>query len=111
MSSEREKIATKVERDSEDLKKAEYMQDKIGEEYERIVSSVTQFGIFVELENTVEGLIRFENLGDEYFIYDEERKRLIGEKTKKTYKIGDKVKIKVISANKLLRQIDFELKK
>ncbi len=111
MSSEREKIATKVERDSEDLKKAEYMQDKIGEEYEGIVSSVTQFGIFVELENTVEGLIRFENLGDEYFIYDEERKRLIGEKTKKTYKIGDKVKIKVISANKLLRQIDFELKK
>ena len=76
-SSEREKVATKVERDSEDLKKAEYMQNKIGEEYEGIVSSVTQFGIFVELENTVEGLIRFENLGDEYFIYDEERKRLI----------------------------------
>ena len=79
-SSDREKVATKVERDSEDLKKAEYMQDKIGEEYDGIVSSVTQFGIFVELENTVEGLIRFENLGDEYFISDEERKRLIGEK-------------------------------
>ncbi len=110
LSSEREKIATKVERDSEDLKKAEYMQDKIGEEYEGIVSSVTQFGIFVELENTIEGLIRFENLGDEYFIYDEERKRLIGERTNKTYKIGDKVKIKVISANKALRQIDFEIK-
>ncbi len=107
-SSEREKVATKVERDSEDLKKAEFMQDKIGEEYEGIVSSVTQFGIFVELENTVEGLIRFENLGNEYFIYDEERKRLIGERTNKTYKIGDKVKIKVISANKILRQIDFE---
>ena len=87
------------------------MQDKIGEEYEGIVSSVTQFGIFVELENTVEGLIRFENLGDEYFIYDEERKRLIGEKTNITYKIGDKVKIRVISANKMLRQIDFEIVK
>ena len=110
-SSEREKVATKVERDSEDLKKAEYMQNKIGEEYEGIVSSVTQFGIFVELENTVEGLIRFENLGDEYFIYDEERKRLIGEKTNTTYKIGDKVKIRVISANKMLRQIDFEIVK
>lgn len=109
LSSEREKVATKVERDSEDLKKAEYMENKIGEEYEGIVSSVTQFGIFVELENTVEGLIRFENLGDEYFIYDEERKRLIGEKTNKTYKIGDKVKIRVISANKMLRQIDFEI--
>lgn len=110
-SSDREKVATKVERDSEDLKKAEFMQDKIGEEYEGIVSSVTQFGIFVELENTVEGLIRFENLGDEYFIYDEERKRLIGEKTNITYKIGDKVKIRVISANKMLRQIDFEIVK
>lgn len=109
MSSEREKVATKVERDSEDMKKAEFMQDKIGQEYEGIVSSVTQFGIFVELENTVEGLIRFENLGNEYFIYDEDRKRLIGENSNKVYKIGDKVKIRVISANKLLRQIDFEI--
>ena len=108
-SSEREKVATKVERESEDLKKAEYMENKIGEEYDGIVSSVTQFGMFVELENTVEGLIRFENLGNEYFIYDEERKRLIGERTNKMYKIGDKVKIKVISANKILRQIDFEI--
>lgn len=108
-SSEREKIATKVEREAEDLKKAEYMESRIGEEYEGIVSSITQFGMFVELQNTVEGLIRFENLGDEYFIYDEERKRLIGEKTNKTYKIGDKVNIRVISANKLLRQIDFEI--
>ena len=108
-SSEREKIATKVERDSEDLKKAEYMEGKIGEIYTGIVSSVTQFGIFVELENTVEGLIRFENLGNEYFIYDENRKRLIGEKTNTTYSIGDMVKIRVISANKMLRQIDFEI--
>lgn len=109
MSSEREKVATKAERDSEDMKKAEFMQDKIGQEYEGIVSSVTQFGIFVELENTVEGLIRFENLGNEYFIYDENRKRLIGENSNKVYKLGDKVKIRVVSANKLLRQIDFEI--
>ena len=108
-SSEREKIATKVEREAEDIKKAEYMESKIGEEYEGIISSVTSFGVFVELKNTVEGLIRFEDLGDEYFIYDEDRKRLIGEKTNKTYKIGDKVKIKVKNASKLLRQIDFEL--
>ena len=110
-SSEREKVATKAERDSEDMKKAEFMQDKIGQEFDGIISSVTQFGIFVELENTVEGLIRFENLGNEYFIYDEERKRLIGENSNKVYKIGDKVKIRVISANKLLRQIDFEIVK
>ena len=108
-SSEREKLATTVERESEKIKKAEYMEGKIGEEYEGIVSSVTQFGIFVQLENTVEGLIRFEKLGDEYFIYDEERKMLIGERTNTIYKIGDKVKIRVINASKLLRQIDFEI--
>lgn len=108
-SSDREKVATTVEREAEDIKKAEYMEDKIGNEYDGIVSSITSFGMFVELENTVEGLIRFENLGSEYFIYDEERKRLIGERTNTTYKIGDKVKIRVAKASKLLRQIDFEI--
>lgn len=68
--------------------------------------------MFVELENTIEGLIRFEDLGsDEYFIYDEERKILTGEHTKKTYKIGDVVTIKVKNASKELRQIDFEINK
>ena len=108
-SSEREKIATLVERTAQDIKKAEYMESKIGEEYKGIISSITSFGMFVELENTVEGLIRFENLGNEYFIYDEDKKRLIGERTNKIYKIGDRVKIKVTNANKLLRQIDFEI--
>ena len=108
-SSEREKIATKVERESEDIKKAEYMENKIGEIYEGIISSITSFGMFVQLENTVEGLVRFEDLGDEYFYYDNDRKILIGERTNKTYKIGDKVNIKVKNASKLLRQIDFEI--
>lgn len=107
-SSECEKTAQKVERDAEDIKKAEYMQNKVGEEYEGIISSITSFGIFVELENTVEGLIRFENLGDEYFIYDEDNKTLIGEKTKVMYYIGDKILIRVISASKQTRKIDFE---
>lgn len=108
-SSDREKIAQKVERDSEDIKKAEYMQNKIGEEYEGIVSSITSFGMFVELENTVEGLIRFENLGNEYFIYDQERKILIGEQSNTIYKIGQRVRIRVIEANKELRRISFEI--
>ena len=107
--SERERTATKVEREAEDIKKAEYMENKIGEEYEGIISSVTNFGIFVELENTVEGLVRYETLGDEYFIYNEERREAIGEQTHKVYKIGDKVKIRVVDANKLLRRIDFEI--
>lgn len=108
-SSEREKIAQKVERDSEDIKKAEYMEKKIGEEYEGVISSITSFGMFVELENTVEGLIRFENLGNEYFIYDQDRKLLIGEQTHTVYKIGQTVKIKVIEANKELRRVSFEI--
>ena len=107
-SSDREKVAQKVERDSVDIKMAEYMEDKIGKEYEGIVSSITSFGMFVELENTVEGLIRFDDLGNEYFIYDDERKTLLGEKTKTMYKIGDKIRVRVIKANKQLRQIDFE---
>lgn len=107
--SERERVATKVEREAEDIKKAEFMESKIGEEYEGIVSSVTNFGIFVELDNTVEGLIRYEKLGNEYFIYNEETRQAIGEHTGKVYQIGDKVKIRVANASKLMRQIDFEI--
>lgn len=107
-SSDREKIATQVERDSVDIKKAEYMSKKIGEQYEGIISGVTQFGVFVELENTVEGLIRFENLGDEYYEYDADHKILIGERTKETFKIGDKINIEVIDANKQEKRISFK---
>ena len=107
--SERERVATKVEREAIDMKKAEYMEGKIGEEYNGIISSITNFGIFVELDNTVEGLIRYEKLGDEYYIYNEEKREAIGEKTNKTYKIGEKVRIKVADANKMLRRIDFEI--
>ena len=109
-SSERESVATKVERDAEKIKKAEYMEKHIGEVYEGVVSSITSFGMFVELENTVEGLIRFDDMGsNDYFIYDEDRRILIGERTKKTYSIGDKVTIRVKYASKLLRYIDFEI--
>ncbi len=109
-SSDCEKIATKAEREAEDIKKAEFMEDKIGEEFDGIISSITSFGMFVELESTVEGLIRFENMGaNEYYIYDENRKTLVGEKSNRVFKIGDKVKIRVIEANKLIRKIAFEL--
>ena len=107
-SSEREKIAQKVERDAESIKKAEFMQSKIGEIYTGIISNITQFGMFVELDNTVEGLVRFEDMGNEYYIYDEERKTLRGEKTNSVYKIGQEVTIKVKNADKLTRKIEFE---
>ena len=107
-SSEREKIAQKVEREAIQIKMAEYMQEKVGEEYDGVISSITSFGMFVELENTVEGLIRFENLGEDYYIYDENHKTLFGERTKTIFKIGDSIRIRVIRANKELREIDFE---
>lgn len=107
-SSEREKIAQKVEREAIQIKMAEYMQEKVGEEFDGVISSITSFGMFVELENTVEGLIRFENLGEDYYIYDENRKTLFGERTKTIFKIGDSIRIRVIRANKELREIDFE---
>lgn len=108
-SSERERVAQKVERDAEKIKKAEYMQKKIGEQYDGVVSGVTQFGMFVELENTVEGLIRFEDLGNEYFDYDDQRKTLRGEKSNKIYRVGDKVRIEVKASDKTTRRIDFKL--
>ena len=88
------------------------MQNKIGKEYEGIVSGITAFGMFVELENTVEGLIKFEDLGNEYFRYNDENKTLIGENSKKIYKIGDKIKEirleKGISQQDLAAKCNFE---
>lgn len=108
-SSECEQIATKAERASEDIKKAEYMESKIGEEYEGIISSITSFGMFVELENTIEGLVRLADINDDYYIYDDINKQLIGKETGKIYKLGQKVKIKVANADKQTRKIDFWL--
>ena len=72
------------------------------------ISSVTEFGLFVELENTIEGLIKFENLGNDYYIYNEERKTLAGEKTKEIFTIGDKIKVKILEANKSTRKIELK---
>lgn len=108
-SSEMEQEEEEAERDLYEIKKCEYMQKHLGEIYDGSISGVTSFGIFVELENTVEGLIRLENMKDDYYIYDENNMKLIGKRTNKVFKLGDKIKIKVVNANKLLRRIDFEL--
>ena len=108
-SSERELAATNAERDVNDMKMAEYMESHIGEVYEGIISSVTSFGIFVELPNLVEGLIHISNIPGDYYEYVPELLSLIGKSTKKTYRIGDKLKVRVISASKETAQIDFEI--
>ncbi len=110
-SSEREISAMEAERDTDDLKKAEYMAERLGEVYTGIISSVTSFGMFVELENTVEGLVRMSDLDDDYYIYDEKKRQLIGEHLHRTYKIGDEVSIMVARADSESRQIDFVLDK
>lgn len=108
-SSERERAAELAERDVKDYYKAVYMEDKVGEEYDGVVSSVTSFGIFIELPNTVEGLSRLANMGDDYYIYDEMTYTIIGERTRKTYKIGDPVRIRVDKVNVDLREVDFKI--
>ncbi|WP_308637319.1 ribonuclease R [Paenibacillus silvisoli] len=106
-SSERERVAVDAERDTEKLKKCEYMLDKVGEEFEGIISSVTSFGIFVELPNTVEGLIRLSELSDDYYHFHEQHMLLIGERTSKTFRIGDEVRIRVERVNMDEHTIDF----
>lgn len=108
-SSKMERIADEIERDCDKIKIAEYMSDKIGEEYEGVVSGVTSFGIFVELENSVEGLVHISNMVDDFYIFDNEKRELYGKTGGKTFKLGDKVKIKVYGVSIARAEIDFEL--
>ena len=107
--SECEKIATEVERDFDDLFMAKYMARHLGEEYEGVISSITSFGMYVKLDNTVEGFVRAADLKDDYYIYNEKDLTLTGEHTGKVYKIGDDVRIEVFAVNTALREIDFIL--
>ena len=107
-SSVAEKNAQKAEREIIDIKKAEYMQNKIGEKYYGIISGVTSFGVFVELKNTVEGLIRFDDLGNDYYVYDDNRKTLTGERTKETFSLGNKIYVEVLEASKDTGRIRFK---
>ncbi|MFT4143776.1 MAG: ribonuclease R [Mobilitalea sp.] len=106
-SSQTERRADESEREVEKLKKVEYMMAHIGETFEGVISGITSWGMYVELPNTVEGMIRVSDMKDDYYIYDEERYQMIGEHTKKIYKLGQKVMVEVVNADKVLRTIDF----
>ncbi len=110
-SSEREVAAVDAERDVLDMKMAEYMEDHIGEEYDGIITTITNFGFFVELPNLVEGLVHVQTLKGDYFTYVPDLLSMIGKSTKKTYRIGDKVKVRCIGASKETSMVDFELVK
>ncbi|MBS2771277.1 ribonuclease R [Anoxybacillus rupiensis] len=104
-----ERRAVEAERETDDLKKTEFMEDKIGMEFDGIISSVTNFGLFVELPNTIEGLVHVSYLTDDYYRYDEHHYAMIGERTGKMYRIGDEITVRVINVNKEERIVDFEI--
>lgn len=108
-SSNMERRAVEAERETDDLKKAEFMLDKIGEVYDGIINSVTNFGLFVELPNTVEGLVHVSYLTDDYYRYDEQHFAMIGERTGNIFRIGDEITIRVVNVNKDERSVDFEV--
>ena len=109
-SSDREMASVDCEREVEDMKMAEYMESHIGEEFDGIISSVTSFGMFVELDNLIEGLVSLRDMPD-FFVYDEERMTLTGEKSHVKYTIGERVRVKVVRASKEDKTIDFEVVK
>lgn len=107
--SQRERLAVDAERETDDLKKAEFMLQRVGEEFEGVISGVTSFGIFVELPNTIEGLVHVSYLTDDYYHYHEKMYALVGERTGKQYRIGDVVQVRVSNVNVDERAIDFEI--
>ncbi|GMQ59245.1 ribonuclease R [Vallitalea sediminicola] len=107
--SETERTAEEAERETIKLKKVQYMEKHIGEKFEGVISGVTAWGLYVELPNTVEGLVHVTTLDDDYYIFDEKKHIFIGERTSKIYRMGEAVRISVLSVNKVERTIDFEL--
>ncbi len=102
-----ERRADEAERETEKMKKCEYMEDRIGEEFDGVISGVTNWGFYVELPNTVEGLVHINELRDDYYIFDEEHLELRGEMTNRSYKLGQKIRVQVVGTDKFARTIDF----
>lgn len=107
--SSRERIAIEAERDVDDMKKAEYMERFIGRDFTGVISGVTKFGFFVELDNTVEGLVHISTLHDDYYHYDEHSYCLIGERTGRKYRMGQTVAVRCVDASRFKKQVDFEI--
>lgn len=103
-----ERRAEEAERDTDKYKMVEYMKDKVNQEFDGVISGVTSWGIYVELENTIEGMVSVKDLVDDYYLFDEENMRYFGENTHKVYTIGDKVRVKLIRASVQTRTIDFD---
>lgn len=103
-----ERRAEEAERETIKLKKVEYMKERIGEEFEGVISGITKWGAYVELPNTIEGLVHVMNMRDDHYEYWEEQYELIGEHTRNVYKLGQVVRVRVLGVDRLQRTIDFE---
>jgi len=111
-SSEREVAAAEAERDSVKMKQVEFLMNRIGEEFDGVISGVTDRGLYVELNETrADGMVRISAIGNDYYVYDEKRYRLVGERTKTEYRLGDPIRIRLIAARVPERELDFELVK
>ncbi len=108
-SSKMERRAEEAERETDKLKKAEYMEERIGSIYEGVISGITQWGIYVELPNTVEGLLHVAELPGDYFYYDENTYEMVGQSTGKTYKLGERIMIQVKDVDRFMRTVDFTI--
>src|SRR5699024_1066736 len=101
--------AVDAERETDGMKKAEYMETKIGEIYDGIIVSITGFGMFIQLPNTIEGLVHISNMTDDYFEFDQRNLMLIGQHTGVVYRIGEEIKVRVTAADGETREVDFEI--
>lgn len=108
-SSETERRADEAERETDKLKKAEYMDKRIGQVFDGVISSITNWGLYVELPNTIEGMVHVTALDGDYYYYDEQSYEMVGEHTNKRYKLGQKVRIQVVGTNRINRTIDFKI--
>jgi len=107
--SSKERLAEESERETDKLKMVEYMQDRIGQDFDGIISGVTGWGIYIELENTIEGMVSLNSMSDDFYNYDEESIRVVGERKGKTYSLGNRVRVRCVKADKETRTIDFQL--
>jgi ribonuclease R len=104
-----ERRAEEAEREVDKMKKAEYMEQFVGEHFEGVISGLTNWGIYVELPNTIEGMIRVADIPGDYYYYDDDRHRMVGEETGKVFKLGETVRVVVAGVDKLVQTVDFVL--
>ena len=105
--SSRERLAEEAERETDKAKKVQYMSRHIGEFYDGVISGINNYGFYVELPNTVEGMVRLSDLNGDYYTFDETHYELVGERTRRKFKLGQQIRVQVVAVDKFMKTIDF----